>query len=379
MPSTTVCPFAWDSAAIRPNGEVIPCCLFKNYLNRNNNWGIINSNLDFRNNDLWRNLRRRMLSGEQISECRDCYAIEDQGHASMRTANLDRLPNTLTEECLALTYLEMSFSNLCNLACVSCSVYCSSKWGTEDYKKNPQIKISSLVEHNVEITDLSKLTTLKIIGGEPLMEQARFIELLKKLNLNQLTLMISTNGTVLPSEELKSLLDQCQRVVIDVSIDGIGSVGEWYRWPTKFAAVEQTITQFEQWWANDNRVTLNTKTLINLFNVWTLDQIVNYVAVDHPAWTMYFDWIDHPDWQKLSQIPDEYKPALIKQLEQWNATSQRPWHPNFNNPYETSILKLNEPSTVDWPTIKEKTLTLATDRGLNVLNMLPKMENLLNA
>jgi radical SAM protein with 4Fe4S-binding SPASM domain len=205
MKNQSICPFAWDSAAVRPNGEVIPCCLFKNYINHNNNWGTITEDLDFRNNDLWKNLRKRMLEGERIPECRDCYAIEDQGHQSMRIANIDRLPKNLTEDCLDLTYLEMSFSNLCNLACVSCSVYCSSRWGTEDYKKNPNLKISSLVEHNVNLTNLSTVTTLKIIGGEPLMEQKRFIELLKKLNLPKLTLMMSTNGTVIPSEELKLL------------------------------------------------------------------------------------------------------------------------------------------------------------------------------
>ena len=374
MSSPTACSFAWDSAAVRPNGEVIPCCLFKNYLNHRNNWGTINTTLNFRNNELWRDLRRRMIAGERIAECKDCYDIEDQGYASMRTVNLDRLPKDLTEDCRDLTYLEMSFSNLCNLACVSCSVYCSSKWGTENYKKNPGLKQTSLVEHQVDLTDLSKVTTLKIIGGEPLMEQRRFADLLRQMNLSNLTLMISTNGTMLPNDELKSLMNQCRQVMIDVSVDGIDAVGEWYRWPTKFSTVKQVMDQFNAWWAQDPKIMLNTKTLINVFNIWTLDQTVDYIAVNYPAWTMYFDWIDHPAWQQLSVVPAEAKPGLIAQLEAWNASSKQPWHPRFNNPYETSVIKLQESSSVAWADVEAKTLELAQDRGLDVLNMIPELK-----
>ena len=130
MDNRSICAFAWNSLAVRPNGDVMPCCRFDIYSNQRNDWGSLNANLDFRNNDLWRDLRRKMLAGERVAECRSCYEAEDFGQNSMRTTNLDRLPNTLTEDCVDLTYLEMSFSNLCNLACVSCSVYCSSKWGT---------------------------------------------------------------------------------------------------------------------------------------------------------------------------------------------------------------------------------------------------------
>jgi hypothetical protein len=153
-------------------------------------------------------------------------------------------------------------------------------------------------------------------------------------------------------------------------------VAEWYRWPTQFQQVELVMKQFENWWGQDSRVTLNTKTLINLFNIWTLDKIVNYVAVNYPGWTMYFDWIDHPAWQRICEIPDKFKPDLIEKLEQWNVDSQRPWHPKFNNPYQTSILKLQESNSMSWSLIKEKASTLADDRGLDLLNMLPDMKQL---
>lgn len=269
----------------------------------------------------------------------------------------------------------MSFSNLCNLACVSCSVYCSSKWGTEDYKHNRLIG-KSLVEHNVNIVDLSHVTILKIIGGEPLMEQKRFVELLNKLNLSNLTLMISTNGTVLPDDTLKSLMNQCKNLVIDVSIDGIDEVGEWYRWPTKFSTVHNVMSQIEEWWGDDPRVTLNTKTLINIFNIWRLDEIIKFIETKHNRWTMYFNWISHPTWQQISNLPLSAKEKLIVKLNHWNVNPKVVWHSNFNNPYETSILKLTQESTTPWPIIKTNTMELAKDRNLDVLNMIPELASL---
>lgn len=372
----TICSFAWDSVAVKPNGEVTPCCLFNHYLNKENDWGKLTDNLDFRNNDLWRDLRTRMIAGESIPECGRCYEEESRGLSSMRIANLHRLPDSPSVTAGKLTYLEMAFSNLCNLACVSCSVYCSSKWGTEDFKYN-RLEGKSLVEHNVTIADLEHLTTLKIIGGEPLMEQKRFIELLGKLNLPNLTLMISTNGTVLPDAPLKKLLDQCKQLVIDVSIDGIDSVGEWYRWPTKFNTVKEVINQLDAWWSNDSRVTFNIKTLINIFNIWRLNEILAFVESNHKNWTMYFNWIAHPAWQQISNLPNLAKEELIKKLNSWNVNPTQLWHPNFNNPYETSIIKLKEEPVVEWKTIKEKTLELANERNLDIYTMIPELAPLL--
>lgn len=361
--------------AVKPNGQVLPCCRFQSHLNSNNNWGELSNTDDFRNSTAWKNLRANMLAGKPNIECSKCYEEESRGWDSLRTSNLDQLPDNLTNESSELTFLEMAFSNLCNLACVSCSVTFSSKWGTEDYKFK-RSNSSSLVEHNVNFGNLSHVTTLKIIGGEPFMEQKKFIELLNKFNLSKLSLMIFTNGTILPTEPLKQLMDQCKKLTIFVSLDGIESVDEWYRWPTKFNTVNETMTQYENWWGNKNNVKLCTQTVINIFNIWQLDKIVNFISNRKNTWTMSFSWIIQPGWQRISNLPESAKLELTTKLKEWQNKAPVVWYQSLGNPFDISITKLNEKNYVDWQDVKVKTLSLAQERNLDVLAMVPEMEPL---
>ena len=45
-------------------------------------------------------------------------------------------------------------------------------------------------------------------------------------------------------------------------------------------------------------------------------------------------------------LVDKSISELIKKLNEWNNKPTRLWHPNFNNPYETSIIKLKEQKIV---------------------------------
>ena len=82
----SICAFPWNSTAVRPNGDAVPCCKFKSYLTYQH-WGNVRDS-DFRNNALWTDLRQRMLQGESINECSTCYQEESSGAESMRIHSL---------------------------------------------------------------------------------------------------------------------------------------------------------------------------------------------------------------------------------------------------------------------------------------------------
>ena len=277
----SMCVLPWDSVAIRPYSVAMPCCRFRTDAEFGQ---ASNVHMDFRHSPAWDNIRQRMLDGTKLPECKQCYDDEASGKSSTRLLDTrthikihKELPTTTTPN--KIRFLELAFSNLCNLACVSCSAWFSSTWATEDYKRGrlwhqiPKV----LVEHNSDVDklDLSSLEVLKMIGGEPLMDQKRFIELLERIDLSKIKLLISTNGTVLPNAKLKSLIDQCNELVLDVSIDGVGSANEWYRWPTKVSEVEATMNQFQEWWGNKPKFQLRTHTVVSIYNVWNLDEYIN--------------------------------------------------------------------------------------------------------
>lgn len=380
----TMCLFPWSAAAIKPSGMATPCCRFNisdpaSFKNESN------INTDFRNNSTWVETRQLMLLGEKVPSCVRCYKDESSGVESMRMISLKNYINGSSsiiipkdEIILPLNFLEIAFSNLCNLACVSCNRSYSTTWAVEDYKNGRlPINAKSLIEHDSALShvDLSNVSLLKIIGGEPFMDQKRFINLLNRMDLKNLTIIISTNGTVLPNDELKNLIEKCKSVILSVSLDGIGSVNDWYRWPSKFSKVTSTIDQYNNWWNNNNKFLLEVHTVINLYNIWTLDEIIQFMN-QYPSWSMDFDWINFPAWQSISIIPNNLKEPLIKQLNIWYDTII----PNLSfrkaNPFKVSIDRLNDNNTSTWEEFKSKSFSLANERNLDLLKMIPFLEKI---
>jgi sulfatase maturation enzyme AslB (radical SAM superfamily) len=386
--SETMCILPWDSAAIRPFSTALPCCRF-NLPNEIKFADESNVNNDFRNSSTWVKTRESMLAGEKVASCIKCYREEESGAESMRTLNLKNYREKhrniipITAEILPLRFLEIAFSNLCNLACVSCSRKYSSTWAAEDYKHGKlPLGQKSLIQHNNDLgdIDLSQLTAIKIIGGEPFMDQVRFIALLKRLNLKNLSIRISTNGTVLPNTELKSLIDKCKHVALDISLDGVGSVNEWYRWPTKWHEVVDNMNQFDAWWSKTTNVSLQIHTVINAYNIWTLDKTIQFMINNYPSWGINSDWIVSPAWQSLSIIPSEHKKLLTEKLVEWNNNINPNVRYGKANPFKVSIdrLKDNLHTTSNWEEFKSRSLELANNRKLDLFAMVPDLKEPFN-
>lgn len=368
------CMIAWDGLAIRPDGLAIPCCRFKPSESFRKESNI---NGDPRSSKQWEDIRNKMIKGELVEECRACYLLEKEGSISMRKHYTKDSPVPPTAMPYKVKFLEVAFSNLCNLACVSCSSNFSSSWAAEDYKAKRSVpNKKALIQHNYSLDDFdfSKLTGLKIIGGEPFMDQTRFIDLMKRINLSKIKLFICTNGMVLPNQELKEMIEKCKNVDIAVSIDGIGTVNEWYRWPTKMEKIEQTMDYYEAWREQYPNIRLTTKTVVNIYNIWNLNEFVLYMNEKRPTWISDFSWIEYPTWQTISLIPDNYKNNLKDKLKVWNTTINGTWPSNKINPFATSLERLDLPKNNNLNMFRLKTLELAKERKLDVFEMVPAIK-----
>ena len=367
--NNSLCAYPWDAAAIRPNGIVIPCCRYPPIDDTNS---MVDST-DPRNSSHWNTIRQSMLDGKPVDGCSSCYQDEATGIDSMRTSSLKKfIPISQTPS--QLTRLEVSFNNLCNLACAHCSSFFSSKWYTEDVKFGRQTK-SGYIENsfNVNDWDLSKLTDLKIIGGEPFMEQKQFVSLMNSIDLSKVELQICTNGTILPGAELKSLIEKCKKVYLCISLDGIGSVNDWYRWPSKFNEVVANMKQFEQWWSASSNIVFIVHHVINAINVIDLPKFVGFINDNFPKWIIEWDWIRWPEWQELSVLPETAKLKLIEDFKQED-TNFKSKH--TLNPYPSTINRLKENRTMPWETAIVKMFNMSTERQLDFLSMIPNFKNI---
>lgn len=355
----SLCSYPWRSAAIRPNGTTIPCCRYPNLDNKDCN---IHNN-EPRLSQEWTKLRERMLNGELNDGCKSCYQDEKNNIFSMRQESLTKFM-PIDPMPIKIEQLELAFSNLCNLACVHCSNYFSTKWYSEDVKFNRLEKSSIKLNHfNFDSIDLTNLSELKIIGGEPFMEQNRFIELLRKLQLENISLQICTNGTVLPNKIMKELIEKCKTVYLCVSLDGLEDINNWYRWPSKFNEVIENIRIFESWWKDNPKIKFIIHHVINALNVVQLPKFVDFLNTELFGWRAEWDWIRWPHWQELSVIPHDIKNNLIKQFHLLNNSYNK--NKNIQNPYMVTIERLLENPVSSWQECEDNVIRISKERNLD--------------
>jgi MoaA/NifB/PqqE/SkfB family radical SAM enzyme len=373
MNNKSICAYPWRAAAIRPNGLVIPCC---RYPHINDEDSYVNSP-NVRKSDSWVTLRQNMLEGKPNEGCTSCYQDEDNGLTSMRLYSLKQYQPT-ENTIIPVEQFEVSFSNLCNLACVHCSSFFSTKWYSEDVRMNRSEKIGIVKnDFNYEKWDLSKVRDLKIIGGEPFMEQEKFVSFMKQLKLENISVQICTNGTILPNQEMLDLLVKCKRVYIAVSLDGLNGTNDWFRWPSKFNEIINNMQWYDRLAKEQTNVVPMIHHVVNLINVMELEQFMLFTKEFFPKWIIEWDWMRWPFWQRCSILPSERKNELIEQLQKLHDTYNDISHYR-SNPYKVTIERLIEDNISTWSEAKNEIDKISTERKLDFLNMVPSFKEIWN-
>jgi radical SAM protein with 4Fe4S-binding SPASM domain len=140
----TFCMMPWIHLHIWPGGNAYPCCMSRSDMPLGNTGS---SDLQgIWNSDGMKALRRRMLAGERSEECARCYDIESSGLSSLRThTNLeysdrhrDQVESTTpdgTVPDIRMAYMDIRWSNICNLRCRTCGPELSSAWYDDHVKR----------------------------------------------------------------------------------------------------------------------------------------------------------------------------------------------------------------------------------------------------
>ena len=99
--------------------------------------------------------RKAMLAGEKPAECDYCWRVENTGEFSDRhkkslepwaLAHHDDIVQLTGDENVYPSYLEVSFSNVCNLKCIYCAPEASSMWVNE-LKQHGPMKLLEGTDH----------------------------------------------------------------------------------------------------------------------------------------------------------------------------------------------------------------------------------------
>ena len=215
----------------------------------------------------WLDLTKSIMDQEQWPiECVRCKDAEQVGNKSIRQHYLNDHESNLAK---VKNYLVLGgvLDNICNSACQTCNENLSTKIGSLTSKDYIKIDNSSKLDQ----LPLDRIVKIDINGGEP-SASPNYLKLLQKLPPNVTHLRLNTNGSRVLTN-LNQLIDRGVKVTVTVSLDGIGAVHDYIRWPIKWSDVERNLNAYKEM----NLYELNTWSTVSSLNIGNLKQIQSYV------------------------------------------------------------------------------------------------------
>ena len=202
-------------------------------------------------------------------ECTRCQQSERVKGESIRTNSITRhkMLHPIRKDYLIVGGV---LDNVCNSACQSCNAGLSTKIGSLESRDYPRVD-------NFEV--FKKLPQERIIefdvnGGEPTASK-NYKKLLGELPVNTKIVRMNTNGSRMISE-LEDVLKKNIMVIVTMSLDGIGSVHDYTRWPIKWIDYKKTVDAYKKLQKKYKLLQLDFWTTVSCLNIKNLPEIINF-------------------------------------------------------------------------------------------------------
>lgn len=257
-----------------------PCCI--------STTSTVNT-INFYQDDFLNQVRKDWNDSKWPSACNGCKTVEDQGLTSRRQGSNNWYnDHNLSNKTVELLRLDYWTGDLCNLACVICGPYNSSRWKQE--LNLPRKELKSNVNKFWQQLPLDNLKFVHFNGGEPLLSKEHESFLRDIPNKQDVYVNYNTNATIIPSDSLLELWSQFKLIQLDFSIDDIKERFEYQRWPAKWAEVTENL----QWFLNNapHNCMFAVNTTVSILNQSYLDELEHWLA-DNFYQTRFTDPIEH--------------------------------------------------------------------------------------
>jgi len=247
------------------------------------------SSLEQLDNSEWlHEAKKKMSINEWPEQCSRCRDTEEVNGSSVRLQSVDR-HKLLHPKKNDYLIVAGTLDNVCNSACQTCNSVLSTKIGSL------QSKNYAKTDNYDRFWDLpqGRILEVDVSGGEPTASK-NYKKLLANLPANTKIVRMNTNGSrMIP--ELIDILERGIMVIVTISLDGIGKVHDYVRWPIKWEQFSQTVEQYLSLSEKYKLLNLDFWTTVSCLNVNDLTNITDYAKEKN---------IPH-SWAYLN-IPDVY-------------------------------------------------------------------------
>ena len=351
------CSFPFEHQYVHMSGSVRLCCAtMENATDKKGNRVHMNNDSLQKawNSDYMKNARLKMINGEVLEACTKCVEQEARGYKSMREesnreSNFKKVNADGSMDIMPYS-LELHFGNVCNLKCKMCGQNYSNQIGKEIlqigdkdqdflkwvYKQSGNVnnwtnnlsvqytwfqnqktkkRLNEFVSQNI--------TQLTIIGGEPtvipefyeLLDYCYENDTLKDKDITLVTNLTNTNP------KMTKWLPQMKKWTIWASLDGIGDITEYIRYPSNFEKVKENLEYYKKMLHEHGNGVIVFSPAIQLLNIHQLDEMLKwFIDFSDGAWGDKFDvsWMAqvwYPRICNYDTAPRQYRLMVADKLE----------------------------------------------------------------
>ncbi len=354
------CLVPWVHTYLSPQTERRMCCAsrepaqsFEQYIDIQAGSGAYNPLTleEHWNNDHMKDVRKRMMAGETLSECDVCNNkllntsvyrdyfwnmfkhhyddiwdhTESDGHTHMKPLSWD-----------------YRFSNLCNFSCRMCGDMLSSSWESEERKHNmidysnlknnwmqPQVReqISQFQDNQIEqefsdAVEEHRIEEIYWVGGEPLMFEQHWKYMNRIIELSDGERLYARYNTNLSRVDYKEqnlftdILPHIRDWQLCCSLDGTNEIGEYIRTGLDYSKFLNNFKEGQAIATNPNQMRLDfTLTLPGLFelkNMFNLSKELNVMLLSKVTFAFSPDILMSP-----LALPKDILHRIVNEFLDW--------------------------------------------------------------
>ena len=277
----------WTNIDVSPVGDISPCCKFitESY---NQKFNISEHTVhDYRSSAFLQSVQQDFLTGQWPAGCTRCRIEEDNNIQSKRQLDFARWQQHYADYDLeqdGFVTASIAFGNTCNLTCITCSPYSSSRWRHEYQTiylkdiKNFHFYKDNFVQDFVR--SAPQLIHIDIPGGEPFLsgvaeQKALLQHYVDTEQAGNITLHYTTNVTTWPDQEWWDLWQHFREIDMQLSIDGVGERYNYIRYPGDWNQIQPNIQRYLECQILPN-FRLSVSHTVSAYNIYYLDEFFSW-------------------------------------------------------------------------------------------------------
>lgn len=312
-----------------------------------------------------------MLNGRRPRDCQHCWTLEDSGVKSDRLIKNETLDFYAKKDLISLyneataghnktIHYKIDTNVTCNATCVTCGSGGSSAWA-ELERKNlgssvPIVPVTEINNHEADqLVDYASAVAISFRGGEPLLSDTNFyiLEKLLEHGNDQCFISFVTNGSIVLPRKYRDLVTKFKNMNFSFSIDGIGPVFEYMRYPLKWPRIQENIN-----FCRDSGILVSSNYTVSNINIMYYEQTTQWFKDNKIPFRI--GYVENPHFRP-GALPENIK-EKIRSI----------------NPELSGILRSTNQDEQDFKRMKQVIIQQDHWKKIQIRDFLPEFAQLVN-